>query len=81
LALLLQRRDLCRILSLPAAINNGHMSDEEARRYEWRVLEAIDPERARRTRHDWQYQDFDCYAEPPWVETTVIDVITVTGGK
>ena len=57
------------------------MSDEEARRYEWRVLEAIDPERARRTRHDWQYQDFDCYAEPPWVETTVIDVIAVPGGK
>jgi hypothetical protein len=57
------------------------MSDEEARRYEWRVLEAIDPERARRTRHDWQYQDFDCYAEPPWVATTLVGVIAAPRDK
>lgn len=43
------------------------MTDEEARRYEWRVLEAIDPEAARRSPGVWQYEEFPYYTTPQWL--------------
>ena len=42
------------------------------------LREALSTHRERSRIHA---QDFDCCAEPPWVETTVIDVIAVPGGK
>jgi ferritin-like metal-binding protein YciE len=42
------------------------MSDEEARRYEWRVLEAIDPSAARKTPGEWRYEEYDFYRAPDW---------------
>lgn len=43
------------------------MSDEEARRYEWRVLEAIDPTSARRTPREWDYERLPYYQRPQWL--------------
>jgi ferritin-like metal-binding protein YciE len=46
------------------------MSDDEARRYEWRVLEAIDPNAARRTRPAAvAYEEYDYYQVPAWLGT------------
>jgi ferritin-like metal-binding protein YciE len=42
------------------------MSDEEARRYEWRVLEAIDPHAARTATTDWNYDAYPYYRQPEW---------------
>jgi len=47
------------------------MNDEEARRYEWRVLEAIDPEAARASVDEWDYERFPYYREPRWYEPDV----------
>jgi hypothetical protein len=44
------------------------MSDDEARRYEWRVLEAIDPAAARKTPRTWDYDQFDYYRRPDWAD-------------
>jgi hypothetical protein len=53
------------------------MSDEEARRYEWRVLEAIDPEAARAsTSRDWDYERYPYYRQPDWYDR---DVFTSPG--
>lgn len=43
------------------------MSDEEARRYEWRVLEAIDPQAARGASTDWDYDRLPYYGQPTWL--------------
>jgi ferritin-like metal-binding protein YciE len=45
------------------------MTDEEVRRYEWRVLEAVDPQAARRTPQMWRYEEFEYYRTPPWLGT------------
>jgi hypothetical protein len=45
------------------------MSDEEARRYEWRVLEAIDPNAARQTPGTFEYERFEYYRQPEWLGT------------
>jgi ferritin-like metal-binding protein YciE len=46
------------------------MSDDEARRYEWRVLEAIDPNAARRQRSSAVvYEEYDYYRVPSWLGT------------
>jgi ferritin-like metal-binding protein YciE len=42
------------------------MTDAEARRYEWRVLEAIDPEAARTAATDWNYDTYPYYRRPAW---------------
>jgi ferritin-like metal-binding protein YciE len=42
------------------------MDDDEARRYEWRVLEAIDPEAARSSGFDWDYERYPYYRQPDW---------------
>jgi ferritin-like metal-binding protein YciE len=48
------------------------MSDDEARRYEWRVLEAIDPEAARAsTGRDWDYDRYPYYRQPDWYDRDV----------
>jgi ferritin-like metal-binding protein YciE len=47
------------------------MSDEEARRYEWRVLEAIDPTAARRAPRDWDYERMPYYQRPQWLASSV----------
>ena len=47
------------------------MSDEEARRYEWRVLEAIDPEAARPAVGAWEYEQFACFIRPDWLEVVL----------
>jgi ferritin-like metal-binding protein YciE len=44
------------------------MTDEEARRYEWRVLEAIDPEAARTAPTDWSYDRYPYYRRPDWYD-------------
>src|SRR4029079_19052879 len=45
------------------------MTDEEARRYEWRVLEAIDPQAARSSVDTWDYDAFAYYRQPDWFES------------
>ena len=50
------------------------MSDEEARRFEWRALEGADPEAARRTPIDWKYGEFACYVTPEWLGTFFVVV-------
>ncbi len=45
------------------------MSDDEARRYEWRVLEAIDPKAARQTPGTFVYEEYDYYRQPEWLGT------------
>jgi ferritin-like metal-binding protein YciE len=45
------------------------MTDEEARLYEWRVLEAVDPESARETPPDWQHENLPHYRQPEWTGT------------
>lgn len=45
------------------------MSDEEARRYEWRVLEALDPKAAREAAGRLEYDRFDYYRQPEWLGT------------
>jgi len=47
------------------------MSDEDARRYEWRVLEAIDPQAARQAVGAWEYEQFACYTQPEWLEVVL----------
>ena len=42
------------------------MTDEEARLYEWRVLEAVDPESARDAPRDWQHENLPHYRQPEW---------------
>ena len=55
------------------------MSNEEARRYEWRVLEAIDPKAARAsTSRDWDYERYPYYGQPDWYER---DVFTPTAAE
>jgi ferritin-like metal-binding protein YciE len=46
------------------------MTDEEARRYEWRVLEAVDPQAARSATGSWRYDQFPVYREPDWFHAT-----------
>jgi ferritin-like metal-binding protein YciE len=46
------------------------MTDAEARRYEWRVLEAIDPEAARSTKQEWDYNRFPYYRQPDWFDNS-----------
>jgi hypothetical protein len=48
------------------------MNDEEARRYEWRVLEAIDPEAARSSTSGWDYEQYPYYRQPEWFEPSVV---------
>ena len=48
------------------------MRDEEARRYEWRVLEAIDPEAARKSTRRWDYDQFPYYQQPAWFDRSVM---------
>jgi len=44
------------------------MTDDEARRYEWRVLEAIDPAAARGTPNAaFRYDEFEYYRQPAWL--------------
>jgi ferritin-like metal-binding protein YciE len=50
------------------------MSDEQARRYEWRVLEAVDPQAARSTLRDWNYDQFAYYRQPDWFDTGMLPV-------
>jgi ferritin-like metal-binding protein YciE len=47
------------------------MTDEEARRYEWRVLEAIDPEAARSSTRALDYERYPYYREPDWYDRNV----------
>jgi len=47
------------------------MTDEEARRYEWRVLEATDPQAARSATTDWSYDAYPYYRQPDWYEPTL----------
>jgi ferritin-like metal-binding protein YciE len=47
------------------------MTDEEAHRYEWRVLEAIDPQAARTATAEWSYDAYPYYRQPDWYDTTV----------
>ena len=44
----------------------GAMTDEEARLYEWRVLEAVDPESAPDAPGDWQHENLPHYRQPEW---------------
>jgi ferritin-like metal-binding protein YciE len=44
------------------------MNDDEARRYEWRVLEAIDPEAARSAPSEWSRDEFPYYRQPEWFD-------------
>jgi hypothetical protein len=46
------------------------MTDVEARRYEWRVLEAIDPEAARSTTQEWDYDRYPYYRQPDWFDSS-----------
>ena len=48
------------------------MTDEEARRYEWRVLEAIDPQTARTTPSEWDYDRVPYYRQPDWFARDVV---------
>jgi ferritin-like metal-binding protein YciE len=48
------------------------MTDEEARRYEWRVLEAIDPQAARATPSEWDYDRVPYYRQPDWFAGDVV---------
>src|SRR5206468_3578646 len=50
------------------------MSDEEARRVEWRALEAADPETARRAPRDWDRESFACLVVPDWLGAFVLVV-------
>lgn len=46
------------------------MNDDEARRYEWRVLEAIDPKAAHETRATrLEYDRYTYYRQPDWIST------------
>lgn len=45
------------------------MDDEEARRYEWRVLEAIDPKAAREASGRLEYDRYNYYRQPEWLGT------------
>jgi ferritin-like metal-binding protein YciE len=47
------------------------MSDDEARRYEWRVLEALDPKAARPAVAGWEYEQFACFDQPDWLQAVV----------
>lgn len=48
------------------------MRDEEARRYEWRVLEAIDPEAARSSAAQWDYERLPYYRQPDWFDRGLV---------
>jgi ferritin-like metal-binding protein YciE len=52
------------------------MTDEEARRYEWRVLEAIDPQAARTSTREWDYDQYPYYQQPDWFDR---NIVTSTG--
>ena len=46
------------------------MNDDEARRYEWRVLEAIDPKAAHETSATgFEYDRYTYYRQPDWIGT------------
>jgi|SRR5579871_2570827 len=47
------------------------MDDEAARRYEWRVWEAIDPQGARSSTRDWNYDRLPDYREPAWFDRSL----------
>jgi ferritin-like metal-binding protein YciE len=55
------------------------MSDEEARRYEWRVLEAIDPASARKSPAAWKHEDYELYRTPDWAEVEWTSVSVAPG--
>jgi hypothetical protein len=46
------------------------MSDDEARRYEWRILEAIDPSGARKLPSTWDRDQLPYYRRPAWIGDT-----------
>ena len=46
------------------------MSYEEARRYEWRILEAIDPAAARKLPSAWERDQLPYYRRPAWAGDT-----------
>jgi ferritin-like metal-binding protein YciE len=48
------------------------MSDEEARRYEWRVLEAVDPNTARTSLDEWDYDRLPYYRQPEWFDSGLV---------
>jgi len=48
------------------------MSDEEARLYEWRVLEAIDPQAARSSVREWSYDRYPLYRQPDWFDAATL---------
>jgi ferritin-like metal-binding protein YciE len=48
------------------------MTDEEARRYEWRVLEAIDPQAARTSTREWDYDQYPYYRQPDWFDRSIV---------
>jgi ferritin-like metal-binding protein YciE len=48
------------------------MRDEEARRYEWQVLEAIDPDAARASTQEWDYDRFPYYRQPDWFDRGIM---------
>jgi ferritin-like metal-binding protein YciE len=54
------------------------MSDEEARRYEWRVLEAIDPQAARASTREWDYDRYPYFRQPDWFDQTAVTRTTGT---
>src|SRR5207245_2523748 len=60
------------------------MTDEEARRYEWRVLEAVDPAAARSSGSTWDYDRYPYYQQPEWFDPTALgttDRSTTTSGR
>jgi len=58
------------------------MSDDEARRYEWRVLEAIDPAAARSsTSSDWDYERYPYYRQPDWYDRDAFTPVGTEGGS
>jgi ferritin-like metal-binding protein YciE len=48
------------------------MTDEEARRYEWRVLEALDPSVARSSLDEWDYDRLPYYRQPDWFDSGLV---------
>ena len=59
------------------------MTEDEARRYEWRILEAIDPEAARSSVASWEYERYPYYQQPTWFDRTAVGALdqnTTKGG-
>ena len=48
------------------------MTDDEVSRYEWRVVEAIDPAGARSSMRDWSYDRPGRYERPSWFNGSAI---------